>query len=186
MLVTIPPLVIGNRTRAFFKIGARCEGKSAKGQRGWAELGAGASDCDGRKTVVDSVDAKRTWGRALRLGRAVSCVCGSGLMVTGYGVISRSIKDKICDAKGDSHSSSANRRRFSTQPISRFSAFDSAFSVFGSSACNSACSGPSGHDKVKARTALWLAVNTLFVSSSLRARVGPRTSRTSQSPANFG
>ena len=40
------------------------------------------------------------------------------------GVISRSIRDEICDAKGGSHSSSANRLKFSTRPISRSSALD--------------------------------------------------------------
>ena len=115
----------------------------------------------------------------------MSCVCDSGVLTTGGGVRSMSIKYGICNAEENSHSSSANRRRFSARPILSSSALDSAFILFGSSAGGSACSGTSRRYKVEARTASWLAVNTLFVSSSLRVRVRPRTSRTLQSPENF-
>ena len=116
----------------------------------------------------------------------MSCVCDSGVLTTGAGVRLWSITDRICDADGGSHSSSANRGRFSTRPISSSSALDSAFSVFVSSVDGSACSGTLGRDRVEARTASWLVVNSLIVSYSLRVRVGPRTSKTLQSPENFG
>ena len=116
----------------------------------------------------------------------MGCVCDNRVLTAGGGVRSRSISDGICDAEGGSYSSPTNRRRFSTRPISRSSALDSAFSVFGSFAGGSACSETSGRDRVEARTASWLTVNTLFVSSSLRVRVGPRTSRSLQNPENFG
>ena len=62
----------------------------------------------------------------------MSCVYGSGVLTADGGERSRSIRDGICDAEGGSHSSSVNRCRFSTRPISSSSALDSAFSVFGS------------------------------------------------------
>ena len=54
----------------------------------------------------------------------MGCVYDSGVLTAGGGVRSKLIRDGIFDAEGGSHSSSANRRRFSTRPISKLSALD--------------------------------------------------------------
>ena len=68
--------MIETRTRVLLRTGARCGGKSARGGRGWVDLGAGASDrdngtgatldCDDMGTALDSADAKRAGRRTLR------------------------------------------------------------------------------------------------------------------------
>ena len=47
-----------NENTCFFRTVAKCGGKSTQVKRSWAELGAGARDCDGRGTALDS-DKKR-------------------------------------------------------------------------------------------------------------------------------
>ena len=105
LLVTISPLVIGTRIRAFFRTGARCAGnsdfRSVRGRRGWTGLRAGVSNCDsGTGATLDAANAKLRGGRTLRLGRPVSFVRYIGVLTAGGGVRSRSIWDRIGDAEG--------------------------------------------------------------------------------------
>ena len=141
--MTTAPLVSITRTGVFLWTGARCWGKFARGGRSYAQLGSSASDCDSGtdatfdreviETALDSADTKRAGRGTLRCEQTVSCICDSGVLRANGGVRSSWIMDGICDAKWGSKSSLANRRRFLTRPISRLSALDSAFSLFGSS-----------------------------------------------------